>query len=66
MLEIFAYRGETVMHFTDQNRISKIVYCIRYVMVCKLVLQTQTQKSNGGRQKQRNFDISSPYSRRHN
>ena len=27
MLEIFAYH--TVVHFTDQNRISNTVYCIR-------------------------------------
>ena len=33
MLETFAYH--TVVHFRDQNSISKTVYCIRYVMVCK-------------------------------
>ena len=26
----------TVVHFTDQNWISKTVYCIRCVMVCKI------------------------------
>ena len=29
-------RTVTVVHFTDQNRISRTVYCIRYVMVCKI------------------------------
>ena len=36
MLEIFAYRTVAVMHFTDQNWISKTIYCIRRVMVCKI------------------------------
>ena len=36
MLEIFAYRTVTVMHFTDQNWISKTVYCSKCVMVCKI------------------------------
>ena len=36
MLEIFAYRTVAVVHFTDQNWISKTVYCIRSVMVCKI------------------------------
>ena len=36
MLEIFAYRTVAVVHFTDQNWISKTVYCIRCVMVCKI------------------------------
>ena len=36
MLEIFAYRTVTVMRFTDQNWISKTVYCIRCGMVCKI------------------------------
>ena len=35
MLDIFVYRTVTVVHFTDQNWISKTVYCIRCVMVCK-------------------------------
>ena len=29
-------RTVTVVHFTDQNQISKSVYCIRFVMVCKI------------------------------
>ena len=32
----YAYRTVTVVHFTDQNWISKTVYCIRCVMVCKI------------------------------
>ena len=36
ILEIFAYR--TVMHFTDQTWMSKTVYYIRCVMVCKIGL----------------------------
>ena len=45
MLEKFACRTVTVVHFTDQNWISKTVYCIRCVMVCvTLVLQTEKQK----------------------
>ena len=36
MLEIFAYRTVAVMYFTDQNWISKTIYCIRRVMVCKI------------------------------
>ena len=36
MLRIFAYRTVTVVHFTDQNRVSKTVYCIWCVMVCKI------------------------------
>ena len=36
MLEIFAYRTVTVVQFTDQNWISKTVYCIRCVMFCKI------------------------------
>ena len=38
MLETFAYPTVTVVkqYFTDQNRISKTVYCIRYGMVCKI------------------------------
>ena len=36
MLEIFTYRTVTVVYFTDQNWISKTVYCIRCVMVCKI------------------------------
>ena len=35
-LEIFAYRTVTVVHFTGQNWISKTMYCIRCVMVCKI------------------------------
>ena len=46
ILEIFAYRTVTGVHFTDQNWISKTVYCIRCVMALKLVLQTETQKSH--------------------
>ena len=34
MLEIFACH--TAVHFTDWKWISKTVYCIRYVMVCKI------------------------------
>ena len=36
MLEIFAYRTVTVVQFTDQNWISKTVYCIRCVRFCKI------------------------------
>ena len=36
MLEMFAYRTVAVMHFTDQNWIPKIVFCIRCVKVCKI------------------------------
>ena len=36
MLRIFANRTVTVVHFTDQNRVSKTVYCIWCVMVCKI------------------------------
>ena len=36
VLEIFAYRTVAVVHCTDQNWISKTVYCIRCVMVCKI------------------------------
>ena len=36
MLEIFAYRRVTDVYFTDQNRISKTVYCIRCAMVYKI------------------------------
>ena len=35
-LESFAYRTVTVVHFTDQNRISKTVYYIRCAMACKI------------------------------
>ena len=35
MVEIFAYPTVTVLRFTDQNWISKTVYCIRSVMDCK-------------------------------
>ena len=80
MLETFGYHA--VVHFTDQSWISKTVYCIRCVMVCKMVLQTETQKShfrvrpwllltalkfpNWGRQTQRYFNVSSPASHRDN
>ena len=36
MLGISAYHIVTVVHVTDQNWISKTVYCIRCVMVCKI------------------------------
>ena len=36
ILEIFAYRTVTDVHFTDQNQISKTVYNIRNVMVFKI------------------------------
>ena len=36
MLDKFAYRTVTVMHFADQNWIPKTVYCIRCAMVCKI------------------------------
>ena len=36
MLEIFAYRTVTAVHFRDQNWIFKTVSCIRYVVVCKI------------------------------
>ena len=36
MLEVFAYRTVTVVHFTDQGCISKTVYLIRCAMVCKI------------------------------
>ena len=36
MIKIFVYRTVAVMHFTNQNWISKIVYCVRCVMVCKI------------------------------
>ena len=36
MLELFAYRTVTVVHFTDQNKIFKTFYCIRCMMVCKI------------------------------
>ena len=35
MLKIFAYHTVAVVHFTDQNWIPKILYCIMRVMVCK-------------------------------
>ena len=35
MAEIFAYRKIAVVYFTDQNWISKTVYRISCVMVCK-------------------------------
>ena len=35
-LKTFAYRTVAVVHFTDQNWISKIIYCIRCEMVCKI------------------------------
>ena len=34
MIEIFVHR--TIVHFTDQNRISKAVYRISPVIVCKI------------------------------
>ena len=46
MLEIFAHRRTvTVMHFTDQNWISKTVYCIRCVMVFKIGFTNWNAKS---------------------
>ena len=36
MLETFAYRTVIVVHFTDQNWISKTVYCIMCVMVWQI------------------------------
>ena len=41
MLEIFEYF--IVVHFTDQDWVSKAVCCIRRAMVCKIVLQTETR-----------------------
>ena len=35
-VEVFAYPTVTVVCFTDQNWISKTVYCTRCVMVCKI------------------------------
>ena len=35
-LDIFTYCTVTVACFTDQNWITKTVYCIRCVMVCKI------------------------------
>ena len=36
LLEIFAYPTVTVMYFTGQNWIPKTVYCMSYVVVCKM------------------------------
>ena len=36
MLEIFAYRTVSAVHFTDQKWFLKTVYCIRCVMVCTI------------------------------
>ena len=36
MLEIFAYCTVAVVHFTDQNWITKTVYFIRCMMVCTI------------------------------
>ena len=45
MLEDFGYH--TVVHFTGQNLISKIVDCIRDVMICIIGLaNSQRKKSN--------------------
>ena len=44
MLEIFAYRTVTVVHFTDQNWISKTVYWIRCVMICKIAITNWNAK----------------------
>ena len=37
MFEIFVYRTVAIVQFVDQNRILKTVYCLRCVMVCKIV-----------------------------
>ena len=44
MLAIFAYRTVTIVYFTDQNRMSKAVHCIRYVMVYKNVFSNGSTK----------------------
>ena len=78
----FVYRTVAIVHFTDQNWIPEIVYCIRCVMACKIVLQTETQKlhfcvlpwssltilnfSERNRQTQRYFNVSTPSSCRDN
>ena len=36
IFEIFAFRMVKVAHFTDQNWISKTVYCFRCELVCKI------------------------------
>ena len=64
MLEIFACIRVTFVYFTDQNQISKTVYCVRYLMVSKLVLQTETQKLHFRVRPW--FNVSSPTSRRDN
>ena len=35
-LQMLTYLTVPVVHFTDQNRISKSMYCIRCVMTCKI------------------------------
>ena len=37
-------RTVTAVHFTDQNRISKTVYCIRCAMVCKIAFPNWNAK----------------------
>ena len=44
MLLILAYHTVPVVHFTDQTWISKTVYCIRCVMVCKIVFTNWNAK----------------------
>ena len=44
MLLILAYRTVPVVHFTDQTWIFKTVYCIRCVMVCKIVFTNWNAK----------------------
>ena len=42
--KLFAYPTLRVMYFTDQKRITKTVYCIRCVMVCKIFYCSEFSK----------------------
>ena len=42
--KLFAYPTVRVMYFTDQKRITKTVYCIRCVMVCKIFYCSEFSK----------------------
>ena len=79
-LEIFVYH--TAVHFTDQNWITKTVYCIRCVMACKIgftnwnakipflhasmVVTYYIKLFRTDADRQRYFNVSSPSSRRDN
>ena len=78
MLDIFAYNA--FLYLTDQNWISKTVYCIRCVMIRKIGFTNWNAKIallgasmvatyfvelfRTGTDKQRYFDVSSPSRRR--